>query len=282
MKKTCVGASILAVGLSLMGHAATLTVTNGLTLHFRADSGVYSNDVGTIPATDGSTVGMWSNVGYYAGGSLISPDGSGLQPTYHTGVLNGLPVVRFDGSDDRMTAGLAFTSFLGLSSWTIFAVFEADSVSATGPEGYNSQAIFMDSGGNVGMPVRSASGVPKVMAYSYTGAAYPPAQTFNTNQFTFAVATLGGGLVSIQSAGAGSATTGTVTSAAGGNTAGSGLRVGMGSGSQWLDGDIAELLFYNRTLAADEWLSVTSYLNTKYALGLLAPLPPRGTMVLIH
>lgn len=267
-----------ALGASLVARAQTLSVTNGLTLQFKADGSVYADQAGTTAATDGSTVGLWKDaVGTLVGGDISQGDGSGLQPTFHTGAINGLPVVRFDGANDYLANSLGSTTFLGAANWTIFSVFLARSVSATGPEGYNSQAVFMDSGQNWGMPVRSAAGTPTVMAYSYSGI-NPPGQAFNTNQFTFAVARLGGGQISIQSAGEGSGTTGTVTSASGGATTGSGLRVGKGQG--YLDGDVAELLFYNRNLTALEMDSVTSYLDTKYDLGLI-PIPEPTTVALV-
>lgn len=280
MKKTCVGAVVLFVCLGVVGHAATLSVTNGLTLQFKADGTLFADDAGTISVTDGSTVGVWKDaVGSIFGGDATQGDGSGLQPTFHTNVINGLPVVRFDGANDYMANSAAVTTFLGASSWTSFAVFHARSVSATDGLGYNSQAVWRDSGQNLGMPVRSDTGTNLVMAYSYSGV-NPPAQAFDTNQFTFAIASLGSGLVSIQAAVAGSGNPGSPTSATGGNTTGGILQIGKGQGV--FDGDIAELLFYNRTLSPSEIDSVTTYLNDKYALNILpAVVPEPSTMALL-
>jgi hypothetical protein len=82
-------------------------------------------------------------------------------------------------------------------------------------------------------------------------------------------------LVSIQSAGANSGNPGTVSSATGGNTTGGTLRIGKGQG--FLDGDIAELLFYNRTLTTEERNLVAFYFNDKYDLSI----PEPSTMALM-
>jgi hypothetical protein len=271
---------VLAAGftlaLALVSRAQTLSVTNGLTVQLKADGSLFKID-GTTPVSDGDEVGLWQNTGSAGSSGDASMYSPGFLPTFHANVLNGKPVVRFDGANDYLGSS-SVLSLIGSSAWTTFAIFRATTLNNNNDVyGYNSQAIWMDAGGNLGMPVQALYGTPSVMAYTWAGAA-SPLQTISLGQFTFAVASHTSGLVSIQSAGAGSGSTGTVTSATGADAAGTGLRVGKGG--QTLDGDLAELLMYNRTLTTLEMDSVTAYLDTKYDLGLI-PIPEPTTVALL-
>lgn len=275
-------AVILMLGLTVVGHAQILSVTNGLTLQLKADGTLFSDQAGTTPVSDGSTVGKWINaVSGISGSDPNASDTGFVQPTFHTGVLNGHPVVRFDGTNDFLATSAVLSSFFGASAWTTFAVFQARSItnSPIPDSGYENAAIWMDNAGNEGMVLKMSGSTPKVM--SYAGAV--ASQTFALNQFTFAVDSFGGGKVSIQSAGAGSGTTGTVTSAAGASTVNSSFLV-LGKNYQpahyFFDGDVAEILMYDRTLTSLEMDSVTSYLDTKYALG-LGTIPEPSTIALV-
>lgn len=277
MNKTIFGVVVLAIGICVTGYAQTLSVTNGLTVQLKADGILYAGDL-VSPVSDGSTVGIWENAGSAGAPGNAQNGSAGFQPTYHANVLNGLPVVRFDGINDYLGAA-SVSSLIGSSSWTTFAIFRAITMTDNNDVyGYNSQAIWGDSGsGYIGMPVEAYSGTPSVMAYTWNATASPK-QTINLGQFTFAVASHSGLSNYIQSASAGSGNPGTVTSGPGADEPTTGA-LSVGKYGQTLDGDIAEILMYNRTLTSEEFDSVTAYLNEKYALGIL-PIPEPSTAIL--
>lgn len=69
---------------------------SGLGLWLRADS---------LSLSDGDPVSTWTD----ESASARSFVGSGAaRPTFKTGILNGLPVVRFDGTDDRLASSASF------------------------------------------------------------------------------------------------------------------------------------------------------------------------------
>lgn len=69
-----------------------------------------------VGLVDGNPVALWEDLS--PNGFDVSQAVPGLQPTYRTGVVNGLPVVRFDGAD--LLSRLAVPA--PGNSWTIFAV----------------------------------------------------------------------------------------------------------------------------------------------------------------
>lgn len=281
MNKIHIGivAVALMLGLSVVGQAQTLSVTNGLTLQLKADGSLFQDSGGSTPVTDGSAVGLWQDAAGNVSSANASQATGSLQPTFHNGVLNGKPVVRFDGANDELNI-FAGATLLG-SAYTTFAVFNLSSIPITGVNGYDNPAIWMNPSGDEGMSFKNPLGTPMVMSYSYPGT---PAQSINTGQFTLAVAKLSGGVASIQSAGAGSGNEGTVTSAPGGGVVGgASLLIGMNYQHNYgFNGDIAEVLIYDRALTTLEITAVNTYLDNKYALGLgLTSVPEPSTVALV-
>lgn len=81
----------------------------GLVLWLKADS---------LALSDGDFVGTWEDSS--AAGNDASNGFAGTIPTYQTNELNGLPVVRFDGSDNLTTA-----SITAITAWSIFFVVKS-------------------------------------------------------------------------------------------------------------------------------------------------------------
>lgn len=65
------------------------------TLKLWFDAGVGVLDTGASPASDGDDVGTWEN----QGGTTDATSTAGNRPTYHTGQINGLPIIRFNASE---------------------------------------------------------------------------------------------------------------------------------------------------------------------------------------
>jgi hypothetical protein len=96
-------------------HAATLTVDspvpeNGLTLWLRAD-------VGTL--RDGPFVNMWEDQSPQ--GRLALTTSTQNRPTWVSGLINGLPAVRFDGTNDFFTLPLPINGLEGMSIFLVSA-----------------------------------------------------------------------------------------------------------------------------------------------------------------
>ena len=70
--------------------------------------------------SDGGAIGTWADQS--GNGRDFTQNTAGAKPTYKTGILNGLPVVRFDGTTDYMT-GPALSQVVTTSAHTIFTVF---------------------------------------------------------------------------------------------------------------------------------------------------------------
>lgn len=96
--------------------------TTNLGLWLKADVGC--KKTGGSNCSDGDGVETWENQGGVV--DAIQTTG-GFQPIFKTGILNGLPIVRFDGSDDTLSiVSSAETSLT--DTLTFFAVVKFNSI----------------------------------------------------------------------------------------------------------------------------------------------------------
>lgn len=230
----------------------TPTQISGLVGWWDASQEAYANAAAVSSLTDRS-----------GSGRTASQATAGFRPTFRTGQINGLPAVEFDGVDDRLTTSTAQWVNASTGDWTAFCVARIDNAA--------SQAIIVDQDG--------ASGTARVAQYIRTGTAGQlQAGAFNTasgNTFTG-----NGGIASgiwhlmeirrspllleafVDGISDGTtATTGTPRTTTGPLAIGS--RV---TGVNFTKGMIAEVLFFNRALAAHERRWVERYLMQKYGL----------------
>jgi hypothetical protein len=172
---------------------------------------------------------------------------SGLQPTYKTAALNGLPVVRFDGTDNFLELGNLSASFP--SAATLF-------VAAT-----LNDTIYVLYDTDAGLDAY----------YSFTGAGYWGTFTASRrDNYPAVVPTAGSHIFSLVS----SASTYQVSfdgvaepAQAAGYLAGTLHRIGCnGQDHAFLAGDIAEVLVYNTALSAGDKTAVEDYLIDKWGL----------------
>ena len=202
----------------------------------------------------GGTVSQWDDK---SGNDHNAVQGdTGLQPAYIEDAANGLPILRFDGSDDVMSLGSVIIS--GTAARTLFVVGQADvtaddalislTTTVTGGKRWDitSEVSIRVTGGNrfwtVGM-----TGAYHVLTIQNLASA-------NVN------VTLGrrdGTVMTELSVNSRNINTGT-----GGTT-----RLGERAAQDgYYDGDIGEVIFYDRALSGSEIDSVESYLGVKWGI----------------
>src|SRR5215471_9045052 len=209
---------------------------SGLKAWWKADS---------LGLTDGTAVSSWGDSS--ASGIALTQATSANQPIFKTNILNGNPVVRFDGIDDRLRAA----STLGLSQPnTIFIVVG----------NWNSSTA-----GNL-VDVATGDGARQLVAYD-TGVAL--GFYAGTGFVSDAPATHPGYIcISALFNGASSTINVNGTQVLTGNPGSNGLgqpTIGSDGGNAF-GGDIAEIIVFNRALTAAERANVENYLGNKYGI----------------
>ena len=213
---------------------------------------------------DNDAVTTWENK---VDGNTVSQSSASQKPIFKTNIINGHPVVRFDGSNDELTEDTAdMLDVNGLTGMTVFCVATniADSVTdsfgtiisrdGSGDRGF---AVFTTDSGDLGgtlvaitsstRALRDTSGSvyinPVILTSVYDGA---------TNALDIYVnGTLDNGGLS-----------GSVPSSIG--NGGDILRLGATGFGENFNGDVAEILVYNRALTGGELTTVTDALKAKY------------------
>ncbi len=228
-------------GTGLVVHGGPLAPVSpssisGLVLWLKADA--------ITGVSSGSTLTMWPDASSLGNNATAST----TAPTYFTEVLNGLPIVRFDGTDDTMTLGSLIT---------------------------NAQTVFWVCRENIA----AAAYRPFLGSTSYTDFYRGPSDAFWNSAYDSSgvvngVTRLNGSLVS----------TPTTTAPPQGQFMVVSL-VGTGpshvnqitqdrnvSGNVW-NGDIAEIIIYNTALSDTDRIHVEEYLSNKYNIPISAPSP---------
>lgn len=201
---------------------------------------------------DGAPVSSWndrSGQGHHATQATAAS-----RPTLRTTALNGMPAVRFDGSDDFLALTGAVVS--GAQPRTLFFVARP---SAGGNRSIVDLGIGATSGGGfqispeVGVRINGGSRMWKPAA--------------STASVTFGVVQLTGGTTATLNLwinGVARAPSSTADSAV--QTTGSGSVGRWTAGGNHFAGDIAELIVYGHALSASEQTVVEQYLRAKYDL----------------
>lgn len=229
-----------------MSGAFTSGSPAGLKLWLKADSLVLSNN---------DPVGTWADQS--GNGNNFTQGTAGNKPLYKTGIINGLPAVLFDGTDDFMSMTGAPCS----QPVTIFLVVQPSLNTAS----QKTYATFCHgiTGGNSGWFI-----VAK-LSTNFWG-------SFTTADFSSGNALTSGTNYLLGNAADGS-TYGAILYQAGsqvatnGNTeVGVGTNAGLGkdlvNSNREYAGYIAEYLVYNSTLTQSNRIKVQNYLISKYAL----------------
>ena len=230
-----------AVALSVpAAEAVTLPVTSDLRLWL---------DAGAITGlSNGDPVATWAD---QSGAGNDATQGTALkQPSYVSSGLNGRPVVRFGDGDATTGDGMATGLSLG-SPYTVFAVFDYQSTVST------YRRAVQGSGNWLIGPYNNS-----VRHYA-SGWVADPGPRVEPNRFYVGQAVNTGAASTFLVDGADFTTSSAPTGSPGVvHLGGSGLYPG-----EVLNGDMAEVLIYDRALSAAEQTAVMGYLKQKYNLG---------------
>ena len=273
-------------------ETATLTLNNAAASNFVVvnDTSVFTPDTISglqlwLDASDTSTL-----YDATAGGSLVTTDGAAVarwqdksgnnrhftqttanaRPLLKTSIKNGKNVIRFDGTND--TLGLSNATLTNnISAVTMFAVFR--STRSLSPTVY--QTAIQQSIGTNNTATRAAIyatdttevGGRRLDSNSYQ---FVKANTLSTNEWVIA-----GSIHNYQAATLTAFKNGSGTSRVGGfqtsgNTSATNsqlVAVGGSTGvTEWLNGEIAEVITYNSALTTTQRQAVETYLNSKWSL----------------
>jgi len=227
------------------------TSLSGIQLFWSANVG--SNCGGAC--SDGNTMTSWADQsglgnngtnGAGAGGFAC-----GTAPVYHTAQLSGLPAATFGGTNTCME----LTSAINLqTASTIFAVVKLAATAGTYTViggGANALAYWMNGGGSGKEQGLIKTGI--AVLGNGTAAADTSWHQINAS-YDNTTATF-----QIDAASDGTAAPGVAITA---NEVAVG--VNLGAGGDWLNGQIAELIVYNRVLTGPEKTQVTNWIKAKY------------------
>jgi len=248
IRRQCVlptGSGAAGSGQQTFGPA----LLGGLVAWFAADAvgHVWQDQARTVPAVaDGDPVGVWDDLSSLGSNAVQAT--AGFRPLLRTNLLNGRPVLRFDGLDDYLRTA-AWAAAL-VQPYTVVLVAR-DAVPAT------SSAFWATENAAIGTTYRAVGGFYRLFAgsnlISTTGV---DAVTHVQTQVVTTSSTLWLDGVSI------------AAGAAGANTL-SGLTLAGSSAATpvtYLSGDITEVLVYNRALLTGERVDLEHYLGSKYGL----------------
>lgn len=230
------------------GGAFDPSTITGLKGWFKADAGAYK-DAGVTLAADTETLQRWADQSGNA--NHVNQATAGLRPTYRTGILNGLPVVRFSNASDTRLLSSNLASLMSQPN-TLYAVAVPTTTSLSGlrifvdgNDASNRNVLYLNSGtygwyagSLVASSTAGSNGVGVVASAVFNGAS----STFRIN--------------------AGSDDTGS-PGAAGLNGFCLGNYQGGGFG---FDGDLGEVLIYAGSHNSTDRANVVSYLRTRWGI----------------
>lgn len=228
------------------------TDLSGLTLWLKADNG---------PSTsvDGAAIATWSDK---SGNAFDVTQATGAsQPIYKASVLNGKPIVRFDGANDSFaSASISPTNLFGTNAVTIFVV--------------QKQLAAVDQN----TPFSWVNGASRITIHaSYGNTIYWDAGNTSSARISNAQPTGWDDTWWLLECYRSDTTSEVVTN---GTVFFSGVvfgvldptlsaqpvEIGVVGGIAYFGGDIAEIILYKRALNSTERVQVRTYLNSKYTI----------------
>lgn len=194
--------------------------------------------------SDGAAVATWEDSS--GNGNDLTQATAGLRPTYQTGELNGLPIVREDGSDDYMSVD--FGASPASQPYSVYMVFRLHTLSGEQEdivEGTtaNTPEMSWNSGNNT--------------AFIWAGGFDPIAFTVDTNFHVF-----GGVFDGVSSV---LDLDGTETVVDAGTNAFSQV-MEVGGSVRKTPGDYAELVFYSAELTSAQRQQLRDYFSSKWGV----------------
>ena len=246
-----------------VGPGGVLDNTNNV-FWVKADAGVY-NDVGTTLATNTQNIRQWND---YSGNSKhFSETMSMQQPMFITNSINGFPVVRFDGNNDRLS-NLTITSGNTANFFTVIrysslpnpnpGIFQGSPSGSLLSSGANDKAVGMwisNANKPWGRGIQSNNAVKNIPAAATTSA--------NTSYI-------------IENEYSGVSVNQYVNASISGSVNHDGslkswteFSIGRQAGETWA-GDIAEVIAFNTNINLAQRNIVYNYLSAKYNIAISA------------
>lgn len=230
-------------------------------LWLRADAGVF-NDAGATAANNNDLLWQWNDQSSNSAYAVQATAGS--RPTYLTNVLNGLPVVRFNGTSSELLFGnrIDNTNALPMS---FFAVTRG----TTNPRGlFDSRPFagdvfrfYSDGGGDNSVEFWNQSPYKSGLNLSSSGSVVSVLGTRNGSLNRQLDAYVSGSQIGAILTSANTAQVGFVSSRLGTINGGSDGR---------FNGDIAEVVLFSTAINAPQRIIVENYLGAKYGISLSA------------
>ena len=212
-----------------------------------------------LELADGGAVSPWANGQGSAGGQFAEAT---LRPTFRVGQANTWPAVEFDGADDRLSASSAPNILLSEvatpTAFEAFALFLADAINTTSATATANDAVILATDDTWGLFLNGTG--PVAQPFVNDGSGKVLGLAIALGAWTLVRWRLEGGQL-IGSAGDGpesSAACGAIAAMTGA------LRLGRNAASAFLDGQIAEVAIWDRTLPVHERLGVREYFREKY------------------
>ncbi len=227
----------------LMGGRFLPSNIAGLQLWLDANdvSTLFQDAAKTIPAGDGDVVGAWADKS--GQGNDATQTVTADKPALQTGIVNGLPVIRGDGTDDDLDISVTFTNE------SIFVVCKNSVPAQVG-------TIIAQSGN-----FRLTYPTTNQIQYVHNGTINTIVGGFTSSVFNIFRAILDGANSSL------AVNNSSPSVSAVGSVAHTYTRL-FSRSSQVLNGDIAEIIIYDREVNASEIVQVETYLATKYGIAL--------------
>ena len=270
----CVSAVLVILGAVLPSIvSADLIPPSGLAVWLDAQD-VDGDGSALNNPTDGTAVGTWVDKASIQGTQSAVQTTGTLQPLYYSNVLNGQAAIRFDGSDYLAAPDVA------LGPFTYFSVFKATTqYNMIYERGLNAafnngEFLYTDIVESVGIyRDTKRSGKNATPGWGNTSTFLLTENSFNGTHDSNSLF-INGGQVTLSTADVLSDDPGTgiIT-----DTLYVGNRMDQTYG---LNGDLAELLVFNRVLTNAERNTVGSYLADKYGLTTAYVVPEPNTLVL--
>ena len=232
---------------------------SGITLWLDATTGLFNATSGGSAVTaDAASVARWEDQS--GNNRHATQSTTTARPALKTSVLNSKNIIRFDGTDDFVTTGIALGSFMAVSAHSVFVVGKAASVGTNAATSYENDAFYGDTGGYASIYVRS-SGLAGTYNWDGNNDTATSSYTIGNNAMFYSEHS--GGNLRFRLNGQ------PESSAASGDRAFSTtLQIGrqFGNNAYNLNGDIAELIMYNVAVAESDRQKVEGYLAHKWGL----------------
>lgn len=235
------------------------TVAVAPSFRLRADLGVYDNNAGgSLISVDGTAIGRWEDQS--ANALHVIQATAGFRPLWKANILNGLPVVRWDGSDDALgRTPFNVTDLSGGGSEDQITIFSVHKVTTA----QNQRILSCDDGGNR-LAIEPAYGDSKIHFYvdstSNLNVSTPGGYVGSWRTDTY----LRNGTSAVIRSNGSQIASGSVSSAGFGG-AGALSVGGFNAGFENFAGDEAELIVYPAFLGSTDYLAIEAYLRDYFA-----------------